>query len=319
MSMLSVERLKSGLRKTRESLLGRVQRLITLKPVIDDELLVQLEETLVGSDVGMSTTERLIENLKVRAREDRRNSAEEVRAVLKEEMEKLFPPNGLGGDRRQPERKPIVAMIVGVNGVGKTTTVGKLAYIYRTAGKKVLIATADTFRAASNEQLEVWADRAGVRIVQHGRQSSKGSGGQAHGADPAAVAFDALKLAISNGDDVLLIDTAGRLHTKVNLMEELKKIKRVLQKQLPEAPDEILLVLDATTGQNGIVQARQFTEALGVTGLILTKLDGTAKGGIVFSIGSELKVPVRYIGVGEGIDDLQSFDRKAFVDALFGD
>jgi fused signal recognition particle receptor len=319
MSILNLERLKSGLKRTRESLLGKVQRIISLKPVIDDELLVQLEETLIGSDVGISATEKLIENLKVRAREGRYNSAEEIRTVLKEEMEKLFVGNGSSGERGQSDFKPLVVLIVGVNGVGKTTTIGKLAYLHRTAGKKVLIAAADTFRAASNEQLEVWADRAGVRIVQHARQSSKGAGGQAHGADPAAVAFDALKSAISNSDDILLIDTAGRLHTKVNLMEELKKIKRVLQKQLPEAPHEILLVLDATTGQNGIVQARQFTEALGVTGLILTKLDGTAKGGIVFSISNELKVPVRYIGVGEGIDDLQPFEQRAFVDALFGD
>jgi fused signal recognition particle receptor len=319
MGMLNLERLKSGLKRTRESLLGKVQRIISLKPVIDDDMLAQLEETLIGSDVGITTTEKLIENLKLRSRQGRYNTAEEIRTVLKEEMGKLFVGNGSSGDQAQLDLKPLVVMIVGVNGVGKTTTVGKLAYLHRTAGKKVLIAAADTFRAASNEQLEVWADRAGVRIVEHARQSSKGVGGQTHGADPAAVAFDALRSAISNGDDVLLIDTAGRLHTKVNLMEELKKIKRVLQKQLPEAPHEVLLVLDATTGQNGIAQARQFTEALGVTGLILTKLDGTAKGGIVFSISNEFKVPVRYIGVGEGIDDLQPFERKAFVDALFGD
>jgi fused signal recognition particle receptor len=285
-----------------------------------------LEETLIGSDVGISTTEKLIENLKIRAREHRYNRPEEIRTVLKEEMERIFAQNGSGGSQLRFDKKPLVIMIVGVNGVGKTTTVGKLAYLYRTDGKKVLIAAADTFRAASNEQLEVWADRAGVRIVQHTRQNQKrvggqapNSSGQAHGADPGAVAFDALKSVVANGDDVLLIDTAGRLHTKVNLMEELKKIKRVLQKQLPEAPHEVLLVLDATTGQNGIVQARRFTEALGVTGLILTKLDGTAKGGIVFSISNELKVPVRYIGVGEGIDDLQPFDKKVFIDALFED
>jgi fused signal recognition particle receptor len=308
MSILNFERLRSGLKRTRENLLGRVQSIISLKPVIDDELLAHLEETLVSSDVGIPTTEKLIDNLKVRAREQRYSKVEEIQAVLKEEMEKLFVPNGSSGSHGRLEQKPLVIMIVGVNGVGKTTTVGKLAYIYRTNGNKVLIAAADTFRVASNEQLEIWADRAGVRMVQ-----------QAHGADPGAVAFDALKAAMSGGDDVLLIDTAGRLHTKVNLMEELKKIKRVLQKQLPEAPHEVLLVLDATTGQNGIVQARRFREALGITGLILTKLDGTAKGGIVFSISTELKVPVRYIGVGEQIDDLQPFDEKAFVEALFGD
>jgi fused signal recognition particle receptor len=319
MGILNFDRLKNGLRKTRESLFGKVQSIISLKPTIDDDLLAHLEETLIGSDVGISTTEKLIENLKVRAREHRYNRADEIRTVLKEEMERIFAQNGSGGSELRFDKKPLVIMIVGVNGVGKTTTVGKLAYIYRTDGKEVLIAAADTFRAASNEQLEIWAGRAGVRIVQHARQSQKGIGGQAHGTDPGAVAFDGLKSAIANGDDVLLIDTAGRLHTRVNLMEELKKIKRVLQKQLPEAPHEVLLVLDATTGQNGIVQARRFTEALGVTGLILTKLDGTAKGGIVFSISNELKVPVRYIGVGEGIDDLQPFDEKVFIDALFED
>ena len=319
MGLFNFEKLKEGLRRTRESFLGKIQNVISLKPVIDAEFLVYLEETLVSSDVGIATTERLINNLKTRSREERYDNAEDIRSVLKEEMEKLFAGDGLGDGSLQFDQKPHVVMIVGVNGVGKTTTVGKLAYIHRRAGQKVLIAAADTFRAASNEQLEIWAGRAGVRIVQHARQSPKGAGGQAHGADPAAVAFDALKSALSHGDDVLLIDTAGRLHTKVNLMEELKKIKRVLQKQIPEAPHEVLLVLDATTGQNAIMQARQFTDALGLTGLILTKLDGTAKGGIVFSISDELKIPVRYIGVGEGIDDLQPFDRKAFVEALFGE
>ncbi len=308
MGLFNFEKLKEGLRRTRESFLGKIQDVISLKPVIDAEFLVYLEETLVSSDVGIATTERLINNLKTRSREERYDNAEDIRSVLKEEMEKLFAGDGLGDGSLQFDQKPHVVMIVGVNGVGKTTTVGKLAYIHRRAGQKVLIAAADTFRAASNEQLEIWAGRAGVRVVQ-----------QAHGADPAAVAFDALKSALSHGDDVLLIDTAGRLHTKVNLMEELKKIKRVLQKQIPEAPHEVLLVLDATTGQNAIMQARQFTDALGLTGLILTKLDGTAKGGIVFSISDELKIPVRYIGVGEGIDDLQPFDRKAFVEALFGE
>jgi fused signal recognition particle receptor len=304
--ILNFERLKSGLKRTKESLLGKVQSIISLRPAIDDEFLEQLEETLITSDVGVTTTERLIGNLRMRAKEEHYSKSDEVKAVLKEELEKLFVVNESAVGQRAFDGKPLVVMIVGVNGVGKTTTVGKLAYTYRTAGRKVLIAAADTFRAASNEQLEIWAGRAGVRVVQ-----------QAHGADPGAVAFDALKSAISNSDDVLLIDTAGRLHTRVNLMEELKKIKRVLQKQLPEAPHEILLVLDATTGQNGIVQARQFTQTLGITGLILTKLDGTAKGGIAFSVSNELGVPVRYVGVGEEIDDLQPFDEKAFVDALF--
>jgi fused signal recognition particle receptor len=198
-------------------------------------------------------------------------------------------------------------MVVGVNGVGKTTTIGKLAYNYRTAGKNVIIAAADTFRAAANEQLEIWAKRAGVEIIL-----------QAHGADPASVAFDALKSAQSRNMDVMIIDTAGRLHTKVNLMEELKKISRVLAKLVPEAPHEVLLVLDASTGQNAIQQAKQFTAAASVTGLVVTKLDGTAKGGVVFAVSDELKVPVKFIGVGEKIDDLQPFDKNAFVDALFG-
>src|SRR3990172_4769705 len=220
MGLFSFERLKEGLRRTRESFLGKIQDVISLKPVINAEFLVYLEETLVSSDVGIGTTERLINNLKTRSRGERYDNAEDIRSVLKEEMEKLFAGDGLRDGSRQVVHKPHVVMIVGVNGVGKTTTVGKLAYIYRTAGQKVLIAAADTFRAASNEQLEIWAGRAGVRIVQ-----------QAHGADPAAVAFDALKSALSHADDVLLIDTAGRLHTKVNLMEELKKVKRVLGKQ----------------------------------------------------------------------------------------
>jgi len=306
MAFLGFERLKNGLRRTREAVLGRIQEVLSLKPVLDDEVISKLEETLITSDLGVATTERLIQSLKLRSKEIRPGSIEEITRLLKSELESLLPVDGTRDAGAELAQKPRVVLIVGVNGAGKTTTIGKLAHLYRNAGKKVLIAAADTFRAASNEQLEIWAERAGVRIVH-----------QSRGSDPAAVAYDALKSAISHGDDFLLIDTAGRLHTKINLMEELKKIKRVLQKQMPDAPHEVLLVIDATTGQNGLVQAQKFTNALGVTGVVLTKLDGTAKGGIVFSITDELKVPVRYIGVGEGIDDLQAFDRAAFVEALF--
>lgn len=307
MGLLSFERLKNGLKKTREAVLGQIQKMIALKPVLDEELLSQLEETLLAGDVGIATTEMLIRNLRLRSKQERIESAEQITDILKSELEKLFPTDGASGTPGESSGKPHVVMVVGVNGVGKTTTIGKLAYLHRNKGRKVLIAAADTFRAASNEQLEIWAERAGVRMVQ-----------QSRGSDPAAVAFDALKSAIAQGEDVLLIDTAGRLHTRTNLMEELKKLKRVLEKQMPGAPHEILLVIDATTGQNGLTQARQFSNALGVTGVVLTKLDGTAKGGIVFSISNELQVPVRYVGVGEGIDDLQPFDKRAFVEALLG-
>ena len=306
MGLLKFERLKQSLKRTRGDLFARLERIISLKPVLNGELLAELEEILVSSDVGIATTEMLIENLRRRAREQRYDRPEEIMRILKVEMEELLAMDGSSDASLRLDEKPHVVLIVGVNGVGKTTTIGKLASIYRNAGHRVLIAAGDTFRAASNEQIEVWAQRAGVRLIQ-----------QARGADPAAVAFDAVKSALSQGEEVLLIDTAGRLHTNTNLMEELRKIKRVLQKQLPRAPHEVLLVLDATTGQNAIEQAQEFTEHLGVTGLILTKLDGTAKGGILFSISHKLNLPVRYIGVGEEIGDLQPFNKKAFVEALF--
>ncbi|HZY11000.1 MAG TPA: signal recognition particle-docking protein FtsY, partial [Bacteroidota bacterium] len=250
-----------------------------------------------------------LERIKERVKNESYEDPNELNTLLKDEIQKIFR-NGLSSPENiftlLLSHKPHVVMIVGVNGVGKTTTIGKLAYNYRTAGKKVLIAAADTFRAAANEQLEIWAQRAGVDIIR-----------QKRGADPASVAFDALKSAMAHQTDVMIIDTAGRLHTKTNLMDELKKIKRVLEKLIPEAPHEILLVLDASTGQNAIQQAKQFTAAIGITGLVLTKLDGTAKGGVVLAINNELNIPVQYIGVGEKIDDLQQFDRKAFVDALF--
>jgi fused signal recognition particle receptor len=302
-------RLKDGLAKTRENFVTKVQKLLTSKSKIDDELLDNLEEILLLGDVGVTTTSKIIQDIKERVKRDKYENPAQLDGILRDEIQKMLL-NGLA-DTTDPfhipqNQKPHIIMVVGVNGVGKTTTIGKLAYNYRTSGKKVLIAAADTFRAAANEQLEIWAKRAGVDIIQ-----------QAHGADPASVAFDSLKSAIANNVDVMIIDTAGRLHTKVNLMEELKKIKRVMQKLLPDAPQEVLLVLDASTGQNAIQQAKQFTAAVGVTGLILTKLDGTAKGGVVIAISQELNIPVKYIGVGEKIDDLQPFDKKTFVDALF--
>ena len=302
-------RLKAGLAKTRENLIGKVQHILSSKSKIDDELIDHLEEVLIGGDVGVSTTGEIIQRIKERVKKDRYENPQELDGLLRDEIQNVFLNGASGSDDPfaiTAQHKPHVIMIVGVNGVGKTTTVGKLAYDYRMAGKKVLIAAADTFRAAANEQLEILAHRAGVEIVQ-----------QVQGADPGAVAFDALKSAVARQVDVMIIDTAGRLHTKVNLMEELKKVKRVLQKQVLDAPHDVLLVLDATTGQNAIQQVKQFATAVGVTGLILTKLDGTAKGGVVLAISRELNIPVKYIGVGEKIDDLQPFDRKAFVDALF--
>lgn len=304
-----LEKLKQGLTKTRENIISKVKSLISSKTKIDEDLLDSLEEILILGDVGYGTTTKIIENIRARVKKEKYEDAAAVDQLLKEEIENLLS-NGSSNNESHFEiptiQKPYVIMIVGVNGVGKTTTIGKLAYNYKTSGKKVLIAAADTFRAAANEQLEIWAERAGVEIIQ-----------QMQGADPAAVAYDAYQSAKSRNVDVLLIDTAGRLHTKVNLMEELKKIKRVLQKQSPDIPHEIFLVLDASTGQNAIQQARQFTAAIGITGLIVTKLDGTAKGGIVISISNELNIPVKFVGVGEQIDDLQPFDKKAFVNALF--
>ena len=306
---LSFSRLKEGLGKTREGLLGRVTRLMSTKSTIDAFTLTQLEEILIGSDVGVDTAGSIVEAIRTRVKETRYADTNELNTILREEIRRQFV-NGKEGAILEPfavsKPKPYAIMVVGVNGVGKTTTIGKLAYRYANTGYKVVIAAGDTFRAAANEQLEIWADRAGAKIIQ-----------QPQGADPGAVAFDALKSASATGADVLIVDTAGRLHTRVNLMEELKKIRRVLQKVNPATPQEVLLVIDATTGQNGLEQAKQFGSAVGVTGLVLTKLDGTAKGGIVLAITKELSIPIKYIGVGEGIDDLQPFDKDAFVEALF--
>ncbi len=302
-------KLKEGLAKTRENLFGKVQKLLLGKTKIDDELIEDLEEVLIGGDVGVTTTSVIIDRIRQRVKKDKYEDPSELDNLLREEIQKLFVNGSTDQNssfKFSSGSKPHVIMVVGVNGVGKTTTIGKLAHNYKTAGNNVVIAAADTFRAAANEQLEIWAQRAGVEIIR-----------QSHGADPAAVAYDALSSAIAHNTDVMIIDTAGRLHTKVNLMEELKKIKRVLQKLSPQAPHEIFLVLDASTGQNAIQQAKQFTAAVGVSGLVLTKLDGTAKGGVVLGISHELNIPVKFIGVGEQIDDLQPFDKKAFVEALF--
>ncbi len=306
---LKFSRLKEGLAKTRETLVAKVNRLIFAKGKIDEEFLTQLEEILITSDVGVETAQRIIVSIKHKTKEKKYESQEELNELVRSEITNALvkgSSNGSDPFEFPPHTKPYVIMVVGVNGVGKTTTVGKLAHNYKSARKHVLIGAADTFRAAANEQLEVWGKRAGVEIIQ-----------QLHGSDPAAVAFDTVQSAKARGADVVIIDTAGRLHTKTNLMEELKKIKRVITKISPEAPHEVILVLDATTGQNAIQQAKLFNESVGLTGLVITKLDGTAKGGVIFAVSNALKVPVRFIGVGEKIDDLQPFDAEKFVEALF--
>ena len=305
---LKFSRLKEGLSKTRESLFGKVERMLTARSRIDT-VLEELEEILLRCDVGVSTTETVIANIRERVKRDRYENPDELNVLLRDEIAKLTLPADEGG--ADPFSRPLagaphVIMVVGVNGAGKTTTIGKLASQYKQSGRSVVIAAADTFRVAANEQLEIWAQRAGAPLVR-----------QQHGSDPASVAFDALQSARAQGADVVIIDTAGRLHTKVNLMEELRKIERVLRKIDPAAPHEVLLVLDASTGQNGLQQARQFASAVAVSGIVLTKLDGTARGWIVLAIRNELGIPVRFIGVGEQIDDLQPFDGKMFVEALF--
>jgi fused signal recognition particle receptor len=303
------QRLEHGLEKTRSGFFARLGRAIAGKDSVDDEVLDHLEEVLVTSDVGVPTTLEIVKRVQERVARDRYVSTGELQSMIREEIAGLL----LGSGSERPAdfsaplaHKPHVIMVVGVNGVGKTTTIGKMAHRYRIAGKSVLLGAADTFRAAATEQLDIWATRAGVPIIKQG-----------HGADPAAVAFDTVGAAVARGSDVVIIDTAGRLHTKLGLMDELTKIKRVMERQVPGAPHEVLLILDASTGQNAIRQAEAFTQAADVTGLVLTKLDGTAKGGIVIGISNEFRVPVKYIGVGEGLDDLQVFDRAAFVDALF--
>lgn len=304
------EKLADGLQKTRSSIFGKLNRIVRGKDTVDDEVLDDLEELLVTSDVGVKTTVDIIHRVEARVARDKFVSTKELQHLIRDEIAGLLlessaeRPADFQADLRN---RPHVIMIVGVNGVGKTTSIGKIAYRYKQAGRKVVIGAADTFRAAAIEQLEIWAERAGVDLIK-----------QRHGSDPAAVAFDTLAAATSRSADVVIIDTAGRLHTKGGLMDELSKIKRVMDRQVDHAPHEVLLVLDASTGQNAIRQAEEFTRSVDVTGLVLTKLDGTAKGGIVIGISNEFGIPVKYIGVGEKIDDLQVFDRRSFVDALFG-
>ncbi len=302
------EDLDKGLEKTKTSVFSRISHAIAGKSKVDDEVLDNLEEILITSDVGVETTLKIIDRIEKRVARDKYVGTDELNAILKEEIMALLQENqsGDGTTFDIAGKKPYVIMVVGVNGVGKTTTIGKLAHNFKKAGKKVVLGASDTFRAAAVEQLKIWAERVDVPIVQQGM-----------GADPASVAFDTVKSAVAQDADVVLIDTAGRLHNKVNLMRELTKIKQVMQKVVPDAPHEVLLVLDASTGQNAIEQARQFTAATEVNALALTKLDGTAKGGVVIGISDQFKIPVKYIGVGEGIDHLQVFDRKAFVDSLF--
>ena len=303
------EDLNKGLEKTRTSVFDRISKAIIGKSTVDDEVLDHLEEILVTSDVGVDTTLKIIDRIQKRVARDKYLGTSELNSILKEEIASLLQENnsGDGSTFDLPEdKKPYVIMVVGVNGVGKTTTIGKLAYNFTMAGKKVVLGASDTFRAAAVDQLKIWADRVGVPIVSQGM-----------GADPASVAFDTMKSAVAQDADVVLIDTAGRLHNKVGLMNELSKIKKVCQKVIPDAPHEVLLVLDASTGQNAIEQARQFIAATEVNALALTKLDGTAKGGVVIGISDQFKIPVKYIGVGEKMENLQIFDRNEFVDSLF--
>jgi len=303
------ENLDKGLSKTKESVFAKISKAIIGKSKVDDEVLDKLEEILISSDVGVETTLRIIGRIQERVSKDKYLGTEQLNGILKEEIAELLQKNETENrdDFSFPNgEKPYVIMVVGVNGVGKTTTIGKLAYQFKSAGKSVLLGASDTFRAAAVDQLIIWANRVGVPIISQGMN-----------ADPASVAYDTVASALARKSDVVIIDTAGRLHNKINLMSELTKIKRVMQKVIPDAPHEILLVLDASTGQNAIEQARQFTAATEVNALALTKLDGTAKGGVVIGISDQFKIPVRYIGIGEKMEDLQVFNKQAFVESLF--
>ena len=305
------EQLDKGLEKTRETFFSRVTKAIAGKSAVDDEVLDQLEEALITADVGVDTTLAIIEKIQARVSKDKYLGTEELNGILQEEIRAILVDDEDDTLKKFeiPEgKKPFVMLVVGVNGVGKTTTIGKLATNFKAAGKTVMLGAADTFRAAAVDQLIIWAERVGVPIVQQGM-----------GADPASVAFDTLQSAKSQNADVVIIDTAGRLHNKVNLMNELSKIKRVMEKIILDAPHEILLVLDGSTGQNAFEQAKQFSETTAINALAITKLDGTAKGGVVIGISDQMKIPVKYIGVGEKMEDLQLFDRKVFVDSLFSD
>ncbi|MCD8302293.1 MAG: signal recognition particle-docking protein FtsY [Prevotellaceae bacterium] len=301
--------LNKGLEKTKESFFSKLGRAIAGKSTVDDDVLDNLEEMLVSSDVGVDTTLNIIHRIEARVKRDKYVTTQELNGILRDEITALLMENGTDdndGFSIPEEGRPYVIMVVGVNGVGKTTTIGKLAHQFKQQGLKVVLGAADTFRAAAVEQIVIWGERVGVPVVR-----------QQMGSDPASVAFDTLKSAVAEGADVVLIDTAGRLHNKKGLMDELSKIKRVMQKVLPQAPQEVMLVLDGSTGQNAFEQAKQFTAATELTSLAVTKLDGTAKGGAVIGISDQFKIPVRYIGLGEGMDDLQAFNRREFVDSLF--
>ena len=303
------EKLDKGHQKTKQSVFSKLTRAIAGKSTVDDDVLDNLEEILITSDVGVDTTIKIIQRIEERVARDKYVSTSELNGILREEIARLMTENHTDNSDNwdlPTDHKPYVILVVGVNGVGKTTTIGKLAYQFKKAGKKVYLGAADTFRAAAVEQICVWGERVGVPVVK-----------QQMGADPASVAFDTLQSAKANGADVVLIDTAGRLHNKVGLMNELKKIKDVMKKMLPEAPDEVMLVLDGSTGQNAFEQAKQFSAVTQITSLAITKLDGTAKGGVVIGISDQLKVPVKYIGLGEGMEDLQLFNKEQFVDSLF--
>lgn len=297
-----------GVRKTNEGFFQRLSRSIAGKSKVDDSILDAIEEALVASDMGVDTTLKIVDRLEERVRKDKYMSFDELAGMLREEIGLLLDVEGEESPQEPFDlsRKPFVVMVVGVNGVGKTTTIGKLAARYKAQGRKVMIGAADTFRAAAVEQLRIWADRAGVEIVKQGQ-----------GSDPASVAFDTVKSAVAKEVDVVLVDTAGRLHNRIDLMNELTKIRNVMRKVIPDAPHEVLLVLDASTGQNACQQAREFSRATDITSLAITKLDGTAKGGVVIGIADQLKVPVKFIGIGEGIDDLKVFDKREFVNSLF--
>lgn len=303
------ETLDKGLEKTKESVFGKLARAVAGKSTVDDDVLDDLEEVLITSDVGVETTVKIIRRIEERVARDKYVSTSELNRILREKIASLLEENHTDDNENwdlPSDHKPYVILVVGVNGVGKTTTIGKLAYQFKKAGKKVYLGAADTFRAAAVEQICIWGERVGVPVVK-----------QQMGSDPASVAFDTLQSAKANGADVVLIDTAGRLHNKVNLMNELKKIKEVMKKVMPEAPDEVMLVLDGSTGQNAFEQAKQFAAVTNISSLAITKLDGTAKGGVVIGISDQLKVPVKYIGLGEGMEDLQLFNKSEFVDSLF--
>jgi fused signal recognition particle receptor len=300
--------LDEGLQKTKDSFFTRVGKAIAGKTTVDEEVLDNLEEALVSADVGVDTTIQIIDRIEKRVARDKYLNTSELNAILRDEIEQLLLESGAENNRNfeVPENKPYVVLVVGVNGAGKTTTIGKLAHNFKKAGYSVLLGAADTFRAAATDQLNIWSERANVPIVKQGM-----------GADPASVAFDTVQSGLSRGTDVIIIDTAGRLHNKAHLMEELGKIKRVMKKLIPDAPHEVLLVLDGSTGQNALEQAKHFTATTDVSALAITKLDGTAKGGVVLAIANQFKIPVKYIGVGEKIDDLLLFDSHEFVDSLF--